>query len=82
MSKIVSAFEVFLRMQESDDQALRLAPLSNITEARKVKAGTKITIGFGGDVVSKIMFGELVGGLILVDKKRFEELKAEMQAKE
>jgi len=78
--KKVSAFEVFLQMQNSDDKALKLAPLSNIIEARKVKEGTKVTIGVGEDICLKIMADELVGGLILVDRKRFNEVKAEMEA--
>ena len=36
----VGAFEVFLRMIANNDKALQLAPLTNITEARAVKAGT------------------------------------------
>lgn len=76
----VSAFEVFLHMQNTDDKALKLAPLSNIIEARKVKQGTKVTMGVGEDICGKIMADELVGGLILVDRKRFDEVKAQLEA--
>ena len=53
--------------------------MSNIIEARTVKAGTKVTIGVEGNLCSAILAGDLVGGFILCDKKRFEELKAEME---
>lgn len=76
--KKVSALEVFLRMQENDDKALKLAPLSNIIEARKVKGGTKVTIGFGADVIAGILNGDFVGGLIVCDKVAFERVKAEL----
>ncbi len=75
----MNAFDVFSRMVETDDKALNLAPLQNIKNARKVKAGTLITIGIGGDFVGKILEGNIVGGFILVDKTRYFELKAKME---
>jgi hypothetical protein len=74
-----SHFEVFDRMCKTDDQALRLAPLSEIISAQKTKRGTQILIGFGADVVNGLMRDEFVGGLLLVDRKRFEEVKAAME---
>jgi len=61
---------------------IRLAPLSNITNLRKTKAGTLITIGVEGDVVAAIgLDGRFVGGLILADKVQFDETKRELEAK-
>lgn len=76
--KTIRAMDVFLRMVESDDKAFKVAPMSNIIEARKVKHGTKVTIGVGEDICAKIMVGDLVGGFIFCDRKRFEEVKAEL----
>jgi hypothetical protein len=75
----VSAFEVFLRMAETNDKALRLAPLANILNMKVVKAGTQVTIGVEGNVLARIMSGEFCGGLLLCETKRFDELKAEME---
>jgi hypothetical protein len=67
-------------MTDRDDKALKLAPMSNIMQARKVKAGTKVTIGVEGNVVAQILTRQFVGGLILCDRSRYEEVKAEMEA--
>lgn len=58
---------------------IRLAPLTNILNVRKVKAGTQITIGVDGDVVGAIGADAFVGGLILANRKQFTEIKAEME---
>lgn len=79
MKHVIGAFEVFCRMVQTDDRALKLAPLSNVIEARAVKAGTQVTIGVGGNIVGQILHDEFVGGLLLCDRKRFEELRAEME---
>ena len=57
---------------------IRCAPLDNITNMRKVKAGTQITIGFAGDVINSILTGELIGMFILADKRQFNDLKSEL----
>jgi hypothetical protein len=75
----ISAFEVFARMQATDDQALKLAPLSNVLGVRMVRAGTRVTIGVAGNVIHQILNDEFLGGLLLVDRKRFEEVKSQME---
>jgi len=47
--------------------------------ARKVKAGTQVTIGVGGDVVGGLATRKYVGGLLLCDSDRFKEVKAQME---
>jgi ethanolamine transporter EutH len=74
----VSMFEVMKRMSD-ENKDIRLSTVDNITELRKVKAGTKVTIGVAGDVVSAVALGKLVGGLILVDKEQFFATKEEME---
>lgn len=78
----VTSFDVFNKMTADDNKALQLAPLGNVIRAQKVKAGTQVTIGVGGDVIGKIMSGDLVGGLILCDKKEFERVRTEMMEAE
>jgi len=75
----VGAFEVFARMAELDDKALKLAPLANILSVKTVKARTQVTIGVGGNILAGILNEEFCGGLLLCEKKRFDELKAEME---
>ena len=79
MPSEVGAFEVFARMAETDDKALKLAPLANILNMKVVKAGTQVTIGVSGDMLARIMNNEFCGGLLLCENKRFDELKAEME---
>jgi hypothetical protein len=70
-------FDVMKEMAKRNGKIM-LSPLNNITNVRKVKAGTQITIGVAGDVVGKIALGEMVGGLILCDKAEFDAIKIEM----
>lgn len=75
----VSAFEVFLRMQQQDDNALKLAPMRNVLQAQATKHGTRVTMGVEGNVCGQILAGDFVGGLLLVDRKRFEEVRAQIE---
>lgn len=75
----VKSFDVFARMISDDDQAFKVAPLDNIIGAQWTKAGTKITIGFAGNVCNGIASNAYVGGLILCDRDRFLEVKALME---
>lgn len=78
----VNNFDVLKRMGE-ENLDVRLAPLDNITNLRKVNAGTQITIGVAGDLVAAIgIEGKFVGGLILADKKQFEAIRLKMEAGE
>lgn len=75
----INHFDV-LREMGKRNLDVRLAPLDNITNLKKVRAGTQVTIGVAGDVVAAIgIEGRFVGGLILADKTQFEALKAEME---
>jgi hypothetical protein len=78
----ISNFAVLKAMADANDDRLTLAPLSNIISARKVKAGTQVTIGVGGNIVGAIANGELVGGLILVRREAFDAVKAAIAAVE
>ena len=79
MPEKVNSFDVFKRMGEQNNTAMQLAPLGNITNMKKVKAGTDVTIGVGGDIIFGIMNGDYVGGLILCGKAEFEKVKREME---
>jgi hypothetical protein len=73
----INNFDVMKRMA-LENKRIMIAPLTNVIQAQKVKAGTKITIGVMGDQVRAIACDEYVGGLILADSKQFEETKAQM----
>lgn len=76
----INNFDVLKRMGETCGDKLQLAPLDNITNLRKVRTGTEVTIGVAGDVISVLgIEHRFVGGLILADKATFDALKAEMQ---
>lgn len=77
---MINSFDV-LKEMGNRNMNVQLAPLGNITHMRKVKAGTQITIGFAGDVITPIMLGEMVGGLVLADKTEFNRVKVEMETK-
>ena len=72
-----------LRVMGERNLDIRLASLDNITNLKKVRAGTQITIGVEGDVVAAIALDrKFVGGLILADKDQFAQVKAELEAEE
>lgn len=77
----VSNFDVFKEMCERNSQGITLSALSNVTEMRLTQKGknTKITIGVVGDVLNPIGRGQMIGGLILADKKEFDAIKQELQ---
>lgn len=75
----VTNFQVLDAMAAANKD-IRLAPLGNIVNLRKVKAGTQVTIGVEGDLVAAIgIHGRFVGGLILADKAEFDATKAELE---
>ena len=74
----INNFDVLKRMGELNLD-MRLAPLDNITNLRAVKAGTQVTIGVVGNLVSALgLENKFVGGLILADKEEFNHLRSEM----
>ena len=59
---------------------IRLAPLDNVTNLRKVKAGTQVTIGIAGDVVAAIgIEHKFVGGLLLADREQYFTTKKRLE---
>lgn len=77
MSK-VGTFDVLKVMCERN-MDIRLSTLENVTNLRKVKRGTQITIGFYGDVVAAIANGKFVGGLLLADNEQFRAVQEELE---
>lgn len=64
-----------------ENQDIRMVPLSNVTDLRKVKAGTNVTIGVQGDLVAAIgLEGRFVGGLLLADRAQFIATEARLKA--
>jgi hypothetical protein len=78
LTEKVNNFDVLKRMAERSLK-LQLAPLGNIGNMKATKKGTQLTIGVAGNVISGIMAGEFVGGLVLADRAEFEALKREME---
>ena len=77
-AKTVNNFDVLKRMG-AENKDIRMSPSSNFLRMQTVKAGTQITVGVQGDVVGALYSGELVGCLLLFNKKQFDELKKKME---
>lgn len=73
----VSSFDV-MRVMGERDLDIRLSGLENISNMTHGKLGTKVTIGFPGNIIAQILNGELVGGFILCDKKQFDAIRKEL----
>lgn len=62
---------------------IQIAPLENVTNLRKVKAGTQVTIGVAGDMVAAIgLEGNYVGGLLLCNREQYFALKAILESED
>lgn len=73
----VNNFDVLKKMA-ADELDIRMAP--DILRMQKVKAGTQVTVGIPGNVCGQIMTGELVGCLLLWNKKQFDETKKALES--
>lgn len=73
----VSNFDVLKRMS-MDNLDIRLG--TDVINMSKVKAGTQVTIGIGGDVLAPIFNGEVQTCLILYDKKQFAITKKQLES--
>ena len=77
MPHSVNNFDVLKRMS-ADNKDIRMS--TDVLNMKAVKAGSQITIEIAGNVLAKVMFGELNACLILFDKKQFNETKDRMEA--
>jgi hypothetical protein len=75
----VNNFDVLKRMC-AENKDIRLG--SDVLEMKKVKAGTQIKMGVGGDVITPIFTGEMHACLIIYNKAQFNELKTAMEAEQ
>lgn len=72
----MTTFDVIAKMVNDNNQAVKLAPLNNITSTQLMKDGIKVTIVVPDpQFMSKIEKGELIGGLIYIDKEALEAEK-------
>lgn len=79
--KKISSFAVFDAMCDANSPALRVAPISNIVNMKKVKAGCQITFGCESDVMDQIWGQKAFGGFIIADKEEFQKFKDEVERK-
>lgn len=68
----INNFDVLKKMA-ADNLDIRLGV--DVVELKKVKAGTEVTVGIGGDVVGSVYTGDLSVCLILFNKKQFDETR-------
>lgn len=73
----VNNFDV-LKQMAADNKDIRLG--TDVVQLKKVKAGTEVTVGIGGDVVGSVYAGDLNVCLILFNKKQFDDLKSQMES--
>jgi hypothetical protein len=72
----INNFDVLKRMSK-ENKDIRLG--TDVLNLKKVKAGTQITIGIAGDVITPVFLGEMNACLILFNKNQFDELKDKME---
>ena len=72
----VNNFDVLKRMS-AEDKDIRMGV--DVLRMDKVKAGSQVTIGIAGDVVTPLFAGELHACLLIYNIKQFDELKAAME---
>lgn len=75
-NKRVNNFDVLKKMC-ADNKNIMMSP--DLLRADKVKAGTQVTFGIGGDVAGAIASGDLVGCVILWNKAQFNAVKKELE---
>jgi hypothetical protein len=78
--KPLAAFNVLSYMSETSNIALRFAPLANVDALEyNHKKGTLIKIRVPGNLTGEFMGGNLIGGLILVQKSEFEAARQQAE---
>lgn len=78
--KPVDNFEVMAEMCRRGLK-IYMAPLSNIAEMQKVKAGAQITIGVEEHIMWGLNDSKFCGGFLLADKEQFDALKKELESR-
>jgi hypothetical protein len=78
--KPVGTFDVLKEMC-ARNMDVRLSTLDNVSELRKVRGGTKVTIGIAGDIVSAVPLGKFVGGLLIADAEQFKAIQKELESR-
>jgi hypothetical protein len=82
MSERVNTFDV-MKAMSAENQDIRMAPLDNVSNLRKVKGGTLVTIGVEGDVVAAIgLEGRFVGGLILCNREQYRATEERLRSEQ
>jgi hypothetical protein len=77
----VNAFDVLKALGQANCNVGLSSIADNLVSARYyAKRGTQITIGWQGNVVSQLVNGRMVGGLVLADKDEFAQMEARLQA--
>lgn len=77
--KEISSFAVFDAMCDANSSGLRAAPISNIVNMKKVKAGCQITFGCEADVMDLVLAQKVFGGFIIADKEEFQKFKEKLE---
>jgi hypothetical protein len=76
---MANSFDVLKEMGKRNGK-IQLAPLGNLIEAKYSKKGTRVVMGVAGNVVTGLLMGQYVGGLILADKEEFDRISKELDA--
>jgi len=63
-----------------DSFDVSITPLGNVLRVQKDKKGIQVTIGVSGVTVEELMMQDkYIGGLLLVDKKMYVEMRKKME---
>lgn len=74
----IGTFDILKAMTDRN-MDVRLSTLDNITDLELKKGNSFIRIGMSGDVVTSIAKGKFVGGLLIVDKDQWDQIKKELE---
>jgi hypothetical protein len=75
----VNNWDVLKEMGERNSSKIEMAPLDNIIRVTYYESrGTEVTIGVSGNRCFAFERGDYFGGLLLADRKEFDEVKADL----
>lgn len=70
----MEGLQVFAKMAEENNKALKLAPLGNVVNVRKGKGGWgRVEIVVDNKTIDNILENKLCGGFLVADKEEYDK---------
>jgi hypothetical protein len=75
-----TVIDALVKSLPEDCLDVSITPLENVLRVQKDKRGIQVTIGVFGVTIDELMMqGKYIGGLLLVDKKKYIEMRKKME---